>query len=138
RLDTERAAMVGDVPKPDDYLLDVDNPVVLPTDRKIRFHHTGGDVIHSWWVPELSVKKDAIPGYVNTNWAEIEEPGIYYGRCAELCGRGHGFMPVTVKAVPGDEYDEWLALKRDGDDDAAAELVDAYFTDNEETVADAR
>jgi len=137
RMDTTRQAMLGKIPKPDDYLLDVDNPLVLPTERKVRFHHTAGDVLHSWWVPDLAVKKDAIPGYINTNWAEIEEPGIYYGRCTELCGRGHAFMPVTVKAIPGDDYDEWLALKKEGADDEARALVNAYFEENSDMVAEA-
>lgn len=93
----------------DNYLKEVDNPLVVPVGKKIRFLHTATDVIHSWWVPDLAVKKDAIPGFINENWALIEEPGIYRGKCAELCGRDHGFMPIVVKAVPQEEYDTWLA-----------------------------
>ena len=98
-----------DVGTIDDYLKDVDNPLVVPVGKKIRFLHTAGDVIHSWWVPDLAVKKDAIPGFINENWARIEEPGIYRGKCAELCGRDHGFMPIVVKAVPQEEYDTWVS-----------------------------
>ena len=136
RLSTSRQAMLGLEEKPDDYLLGVDNPLVLPVDRKVRFHHTAGDVIHSWWVPEFSVKKDAIPGFINTNWATVQEPGIYYGKCAELCGRGHGFMPITVKVIGGEEFDDWLALKQEGEDEQADALVEAYFADNDHMIAE--
>ncbi len=98
-----------DVSQFDNYLKDVDNPLVLPVGKKVRFLHTSADVIHSWWVPDLAVKKDAIPGFINENWALIEEPGTYRGKCTELCGRDHGFMPVVVKALPAEEYDAWVA-----------------------------
>jgi cytochrome c oxidase subunit 2 len=97
--------------KPEDhenYLLDVDNPVVLPINTKVRILTTAADVIHAWWVPALGWKRDAIPGFINDNWTYIEEPGIYRGQCAELCGRDHGFMPIVVKAVSQEEYDAWL------------------------------
>ena len=94
------------------YLKEVDNELVVPVGKKIRFLHTAADVIHSWWVPDLAVKKDAIPGFINENWALIEEPGIYRGKCAELCGRDHGFMPVVVRAVSQEEYDTWIAEKQ--------------------------
>jgi cytochrome c oxidase subunit 2 len=97
----------------DNYLKEVDNPLVVPVGKKIRFLHTATDVIHSWWVPDLAVKKDAIPGFINENWALIEEPGIYRGKCAELCGRDHGFMPIVVKAVPQEEYELWLAEQKE-------------------------
>ena len=90
------------------YLKQVDNELVVPVGKKIRFLHTAADVIHSWWVPDLAVKKDAIPGFINENWARIEEPGIYRGKCAELCGRDHGFMPIVVRAVPQEEFDAWV------------------------------
>jgi cytochrome c oxidase subunit II len=96
--------------KPQDhenYLLDVDNPVIVPVNKKIRILTTAADVIHSWWVPALGWKRDAIPGFVNDNWTIIEEPGIYRGQCAELCGRDHGFMPIVVKAVSEEEYQSW-------------------------------
>jgi cytochrome c oxidase subunit 2 len=112
RLDTPRRAILNEQPKEEDYILSVDNPLVLPVGAKIRFQHTSNDVIHSWWVPALSVKKDAIPGFINTNWARIDEPGTYRGKCAELCGRGHGFMPVVVEAVPPEEFRAWLERQR--------------------------
>ena len=113
-LDAEHnaARQVGsgiDVNKIDNYLKEVDNPLVLPVGKKVRFLHTSSDVIHSWWVPDLAVKKDAIPGFINENWAFIEEAGTYRGKCTELCGRDHGFMPVVVEAVSEEEYDEWVA-----------------------------
>ena len=110
--DHNAARQVGsgiDVSQYDHYLKDVDNPLILPVGKKVRFLHTSADVIHSWWVPDLAVKKDAIPGFINENWALIEEPGTYRGKCAELCGRDHGFMPVVVKALPEDEYNAWVA-----------------------------
>ncbi len=93
-------------------LLDVDQPLVLPTDTKIRFVITADDVIHSWWVPALGWKQDAIPGIVNEAWTDIKEPGLYRGQCAELCGKDHGFMPIVVKAVPRAEFRKWLAAQR--------------------------
>jgi len=96
----------------DNYLLDVDNVLVLPTDTKIRFVLTADDVIHAWWVPALGWKQDAIPGIVNEAWTEIKQPGIYRGQCAELCGKDHGFMPIVVKAVPKAEYQQWLAAEK--------------------------
>ena len=94
------------------YLLNVDEPLVVPTDTKIRFVITAGDVIHSWWVPALGWKMDAIPGIVNATWTNIKEPGVYRGQCAELCGQDHGFMPIVVKAVPKAEFEQWLAQKQ--------------------------
>ncbi|MBB3344842.1 cytochrome c oxidase subunit 2 [Luteimonas sp. RC10] len=94
------------------YLLDVDNALVLPTDTKVRFVVTADDVIHSWWVPALGWKQDAIPGIVNEAWTEILEPGVYRGQCAELCGKDHAFMPIVVRAVPRAEFDSWLAAEK--------------------------
>ena len=90
------------------YLLDVDHPLVLPTDTKVRFVVTGDDVIHAWWVPQLGWKQDAIPGIINDDWTNIHEPGVYRGQCAELCGQDHGFMPIVVRAVPMPEFQKWL------------------------------
>jgi cytochrome c oxidase subunit 2 len=92
----------------DNYLLDVDNPLVLPVGKKVKFLITADDVIHAWWVPEFGWKRDAIPGYINESWTIIEQPGTYRGQCAELCGKDHGFMPVVVVALPEDEYTQWL------------------------------
>ncbi len=96
----------------DNYIKEVDNPLILPVGKKIRFLHTAADVIHAWWVPALAVKKDSIPGFINENWALIEEPGVYRGKCAELCGRDHGFMPIVVKAVSQEEFDAFIAEKK--------------------------
>ena len=96
----------------DHYLLDVDNPLVLPIDTKIRFVITADDVIHAWWVPALGWKQDAIPGIVNEAWTDIREPGLYRGQCAELCGKDHGFMPIVVRALPKAEYQQWLAAEK--------------------------
>lgn len=97
------------------YLLEVDNPLVVPINRKIRFLATANDVIHSWWVPKLAIKRDAVPGFINEAWAVIEQPGIYRGQCAELCGVNHGFMPIVVVALPEDKYEEWLTKQRGTD-----------------------
>ena len=94
------------------YLRNVDKPLVIPVHKKVRFLLTSQDVIHSWFVPALAVKKDAIPGYVNEAWTKIDEPGIYRGQCAELCGKDHGFMPIVVKAVTQPEYDKWVAEQK--------------------------
>ena len=79
----------------------------IPVNKKVRFVITSGDVIHSWWVPALGQKKDAIPGYINEIWTRVEKPGTYRGQCAELCGKDHGFMPIVVKAVSEDEFNKW-------------------------------
>ena len=101
----------------ENYLLEVDHPLVVPIDTKIRYLITSNDVIHAWWVPDFAVKKDAIPGFINEGWFKINEPGTYRGQCAELCGKDHGFMPIVVEALPQDEYQAWLA------DQAADETV---------------
>ncbi len=108
-LTTSQKQIEGSEQKGEHYLLEVDNPLVLPINRKIRFLMTSDDVIHSWWVPDFAVKKDAVPGFINEAWTKIDKPGVYRGQCAELCGRNHGFMPIVVKAVPEDEFDTWLA-----------------------------
>ncbi len=94
------------------YLWEVTNPLVLPVGQKVRFLITAQDVIHAWWVFDLAVKKDAIPGYINEAWTKIDAPGTFRGVCAELCGRDHGFMPIVVKALPETEFKTWLAQKK--------------------------
>lgn len=111
-LTTSEPAIYNEAPKTEFYLSEVNEPLVLPVGKKIRFLITAKDVIHSWWVPELGVKRDAVPGFINETWAKIDEPGIYRGFCAELCGKGHAFMPIVVNAVTEDEYDAWLAEKK--------------------------
>ncbi|MDB4001253.1 cytochrome c oxidase subunit II [Oceanospirillaceae bacterium] len=102
--------------KGENYLEEVDYNVVVPTGQKVRFLITSNDVIHSWWVPEIAVKKDAIPGYINESWTVIPEgqEGIYRGKCTELCGVNHGFMPIVLEAVTSDEYQVWLEEQRAG------------------------
>ncbi len=95
-------------PKDEWFLLEVDNPVVVPINTKVRLLVTADDVIHAWWVPELGVKQDAIPGFINENWVYITKPGVYRGQCGELCGVYHGFMPIVVKAVSQTDFDQWI------------------------------
>ncbi|HEY0684502.1 MAG TPA: cytochrome c oxidase subunit II [Steroidobacter sp.] len=102
------------------YLLEVDNPLVVPVGAKVRVLLTSNDVIHAWWVPAFGMKKDAIPGFVNELWFRADEPGTYRGQCAELCGRDHGFMPVVVNVLPQAEYDSWLAQQKGGEQAAPA------------------
>lgn len=99
--------------KGEHYLLEVDQPLVVPVGQKIRFLVTGADVIHSWWVPAFAVKRDAIPGFVNEAWTRIDKPGIYRGQCTELCGKDHGFMPIVVEAKSKADYDTWLAGRKE-------------------------
>ena len=97
----------------ENYLLEVDNPLVVPVGAKVRLLLTANDVIHAWWVPEFGMKKDAIPGFINEMWFRADVPGVYRGQCAELCGRDHGFMPVVVEVKSRDEYETWLAARQD-------------------------
>ena len=93
----------------ENYLLDVDNPLVVPAGRKVRLLLTSNDVVHSWWVPELAIKKDAIPGFMNETWFKADVVGTYRGQCAELCGMDHGYMPIVVKVLEPQAYAAWLA-----------------------------
>jgi cytochrome c oxidase subunit 2 len=126
-LSTPWAAIENESPKPEEYLLEVDNEVVLPVNKKIRFLFTANDVLHAWWVPALGVKKDAIPGFINESWARIEKPGVYRGQCAELCGAGHGFMPIVVRAVSDEDYASWVQTRK-GANQAAAEQTSVATT----------
>ena len=111
--------------KGEHYLLEVDEPLVIPVNTKVRFLVTANDVIHSWWVPEIAVKRDAIPGFINEAWTKVPEEGIYRGQCTELCGAYHGFMPVVVHAVSREEFDAWMGSKRaDKAAQVAASAVD--------------
>jgi cytochrome c oxidase subunit 2 len=108
-LATPQEQIINEQIKGDNYLLEVDKPLVIPAGKKVRFLLTSNDVIHSWWVPALAVKKDAIPGFVNESWTLVDEPGIYRGQCAELCGRDHGFMPIVVEVKSPEDYQLWVA-----------------------------
>lgn len=112
-LGTPRSQILGEEDKGDFYLLEVDNPLVLPVGKKVRFLFTSNDVIHAWWVPDLAIKKDTIPGFINESWTLIEEPGVFRGQCAELCGRDHAFMPIEVRAVSEDTWLAWLDEQRE-------------------------
>jgi len=96
----------------ENYLLEVDRPLVLPAETKVKFIITSDDVIHSWWVPALGWKRDAIPGFINEAWTEVLEPGVYRGQCAELCGKDHGFMPIVLNVLPKPEYQRWAQEQR--------------------------
>ena len=119
-LRTPQSEIYNTETKGEHYLLEVDEPLVLPTDTKVRFLVTANDVIHSWWVPALAVKRDAIPGFINETWTRTTEEGVYRGQCAELCGKDHGFMPIVVNVVSKEEYSEWLGGKQQ----EAAEIKD--------------
>lgn len=107
-LATPRAQIANKLAKGENYLLEVDRPLVIPTGKKIRFLMTSDDVIHSWWVPAFAVKKDANPGFINEAWTRVDQPGIYRGQCAELCGKDHGFMPIVVIAKDPADYQAWI------------------------------
>ena len=110
-LSTSQEQIDNDIPKGEFYLSEVDEPLVIPINKRIRFLITGNDVIHSWWVPDFAVKQDAVPGFINTAWTNVPKPGIYRGACTELCGIKHAFMPVVVRAVEQEEYDAWVVEK---------------------------
>jgi len=96
----------------ENYLLDVDHPMVVPVGKKIRVLVTAADVMHAWWVPDFAIKKDAIPGYINELWFRAEKVGVYRGQCTQLCGRDHGFMPIVVVVKPQAEYEAWIAEQK--------------------------
>ena len=112
-LTTDLDEIYNKTPKGEHYLEEVDEAVIIPVGKKIRFLITANDVTHSWWMPDFAIKQDAIPGFINTAWTIVDKPGTYRGKCTELCGKNHGFMPVVVKVVPQDEYDLWVAGKKE-------------------------
>ena len=99
-------------PKGVNYLLEVDNVLVLPTNKKVRFLTTSDDVIHSWWIPDFAVKQDAVPGFINEAWTRVDEPGLFRGQCAEFCGKDHAFMPIVVEVQAAADIDQWLEDQR--------------------------
>ncbi len=120
-MSTPREQIEGTEKKGEHYLLEVDKPLVLPINRKVRFLMTSEDVIHSWWVPAFAVKKDANPGFINEAWTKIDKPGVYRGQCAELCGKDHGFMPIVVEALSEADFDKWLIAQKQAANNAEAE-----------------
>jgi len=129
-LATPTEQIENEAAKGEHYLLEVDKPVVLPVGKKIRVLLTSTDVIHTWWVPQFGVKRDAIPGFLRETWLKIEKPGIYRGQCAELCGKNHGFMPVVVHAVPEPEYLAWVDQQK-AEAKAAAGSADRTWSKEE-------
>jgi cytochrome c oxidase subunit II len=111
-LITPQDQILGKSPKDEHYLLEVNNPLVVPVDRKVRVLMTANDVIHSWWVPAFGVKQDAIPGFVRDAWFRADKIGTYRGQCAELCGKDHGFMPIVVEVVSAEKYSEWVGEQK--------------------------
>lgn len=116
--------------KGEDYLLEVDNPMVVPVGKKVRLLITAEDVIHAWWIPAFGVKQDAIPGFMKEAWIRVEKPGTYRGQCAELCGKEHGYMPIVVEAMEQAEYDAWIVAQK------AAAVAASEGADKEWTTKD--
>ena len=119
-LTTPQDQIENQAEKGQDYLLEVDNPLVLPVGKKVRVILTATDVIHNWWIPSFGTARDAIPGFLRETWVQITEPGIYRGQCKELCGKGHGYMPAVVHAVPEEEFKLWVAAQKQQLEAAAA------------------
>jgi cytochrome c oxidase subunit 2 len=113
-LSTPQDQQSNQADKGENYLLEVDHPLVVPIHKKIRFLLTASDVIHSWFVPALGIKRDALPGFINEAWARIDTPGVYRGQCAELCGANHGYMPIVVVAMTEDDFAKWVAQQKSG------------------------
>jgi len=128
-LATPESEIYNTAPKGQYYLQEVSQPLVIPVKTKVRFLITAKDVIHSWWVPDFGVKKDAIPGFVNETWAYVEEPGIYRGECTELCGKDHGFMPVVAKIVSKEDfkYSEIVSVLNDDNTRICVDIERAFL-----------
>jgi|GEM_PF-2735 len=122
-ISTPQAQINNLAEKTSTYLLEVDKPLVVPINKKIRFVITSDDVIHSWWVPDFAIKQDAVPGFINEAWARVNEIGTYRGQCAELCGKDHGFMPIVVDAMAIDDFDNWLAQAKIAKQNEAQEAL---------------
>jgi len=133
-LRTTQEEIKNEDAKGEHYLLEVDEPMYMPVNKKVRFLVTANDVIHAWWVPALAVKRDAIPGFINETWTKATQTGVYRGQCAELCGKDHGYMPIVVNVVEEAEYNEWLAKKK-AEAAEIKELMSKNFTLDEQMVA---
>jgi len=129
-LATPKEQIYNQQDKGEHYLLEVDNPIVVPINKKVRLLITSSDVIHAWWVPKLGMKKDAIPGFINEMWFKIDKEGTYRGQCAELCGKDHGFMPIVVEARSEADYQQWIA------DQKGAKAADAAAADRDWSMAE--
>jgi cytochrome c oxidase subunit 2 len=129
-LATPQDEMYNRSTKGEHYLLEVDEPLRIPINKKVRFLLTSEDVIHAWWVPDFGIKRDAIPGILNELWTIVEEPGVYRGQCTELCGKDHGFMPVVVQAMEQEDFDAWYATKLKEEQERKA-LESMVFTADE-------
>jgi cytochrome c oxidase subunit II len=114
--------------KDEHYLLEVDNPLVLPVGEKVRVLMTASDVLHNWWVPQFGSSRVAVPGFIRETWVQVEKAGTYRGQCKELCGKGHGYMPVVVEALPMEEYKVWVAKKQE-EQKAASEVKEMSQAD---------
>jgi cytochrome c oxidase subunit II len=139
-LATPRDQIEGKAPKGEHYLVEVDNPVVVPVGKKVRIITTANDVIHAWWVPALGIKQDAIPGFVRDTWFKADNPGVYRGQCAELCGKDHGFMPIVVEVVTQEKYAQWVGDQKkkaaaQADDPAKSWTLDELKTRGEKVYA---
>ena len=119
-LSTTQDQIDNKAEKSENYLLEVDNPMVVPVGKKVRVVLTAADVIHAWWVPEFGVKQDAIPGFIKEVWFKADKEGTYRGQCAELCGKAHGYMPIVVEVVSEEKYNGWLTAKAEEANEAAA------------------
>lgn len=131
--DSNDARQLGsgkDVRSVENYLLNVDNPIVVPANKRVRLLITAADVIHAWWVPALGVKRDAIPGYINESWFKADKEGTYRGQCAELCGKDHGFMPIVVKVVSEADYKDWINTQKSAASASAADDTKTFSKDD--------
>jgi cytochrome c oxidase subunit II len=121
-LSTPRDQIENKAAKGENYLHEVDHPLVIPAGKKVRFLMTSSDVIHSWWVPDFAIKKDATPGFINEIWTHVDKPGVYRGQCAELCGKDHGFMPIVVEVKTAEDFAVWV--KQEAETEAQARAAE--------------
>jgi cytochrome c oxidase subunit 2 len=115
--------------KTENYLIEVDEPLRIPANRKVRFLITSEDVIHAWWVPDFGIKRDAVPGFLNDLWTIVEQPGTYRGQCTELCGMDHGFMPIVVEVMEQEAFDSWYEQRAHAAEVRSAALAKNYTAD---------
>jgi len=125
-LSTPREQINNTAPKGEHYLLEVDEPMVVPVGKRVRLLITANDVLHSWWVPALGAKQDAIPGFIRDSWFTADKIGTYRGQCVELCGKDHGFMPIVVEVVSEEDYKAWVAKKKGAAQSAAADNTKSF------------